>query len=195
MSDPGEEVVGPQAAPSAAPGGGAELRQPAGEDAPWDEVARATAGVLAEIAHATADLSGRIEQMSAAIEHALDSGASPFEVDKFFVQAQEFIDRCIAEAHRQAARVLADAHAQADQIVMEGLDRTRQLIGQAPLTAFMPTEALQQLEDTIDSFSQSNTELMSQLASLRERRRTDTSTSDPEGPRSDEPPPLSSRIA
>lgn len=195
MSDPGEELVGRETTSEHVPSDEADPGQPNNEGAPWDEVARAAARVLAEIAHATANLSGRIEQLSALIEHASNSGAPGFEVDRFFVQAQEFIDRRMLEAQGQAARVLAEAHAQADQIILEALGQTRQLIRQTPLTAFTSTEALQQLEDTIDSFSRSNTELMSQIASLRARRRTEKGEPDPEGPRSDGPPPLHSRIA
>jgi cell division septum initiation protein DivIVA len=178
MGDPDNNQTGPQSHP---------------DTAEWDEVARAAANVLGEIARTSTDLSARIEDMAAAIRNALQSGTSVVGADNLFVQAQEFIDQCIAQAQQQAAQVLADAHAQADQIVKEGLERTRQLIGQAPLTAFMPTEAVQQLEQTIDSFSRSNSEVMNQFAKLRGRH----GASEPEaqGPHSDEPPPLHSQIA
>jgi hypothetical protein len=131
-----------------------------------DKVARSIANALGDIASSMDDLRVRIDRAAAAIHTALIVSASELEITALFVRAQEFIDRALLDARRQAAEVLTEAHAEAEWIVAEGHRRTRQLIAEAPLAAFVPAEAVQQLERTIESFSQSNSELTNELAHL-----------------------------
>jgi hypothetical protein len=132
-----------------------------------EEFARSLANALGEIAFGMNDLTDRIDRAADAIEEAMIVRSSQVEIAKLFVRAQQFIDRAVREAQRQAAQMLAEAHAEAERIVAAERLHTQQLIVQAPLDSFVSAEAIQQVAQTIDSFTRSNSELTDELAQLR----------------------------
>lgn len=140
---------------NAAPGGDAR-----------DEIARAAASALGEIASNMNGLGKRIEEAAGTINHALIVSTSEVEIGKLFARAQEFVDQAVADAQEQASQLLADARAEASRIVDEAHYRAQQIMGQASTSRLLPPEAAQQLERTIESFSKANSELAEELVQL-----------------------------
>jgi cell division septum initiation protein DivIVA len=149
---------------------------------PRDVLTRSLANALGEIALTMNDLTDRIEQAADAIQKAMVVGASGLEIARLFVRAQQFIDRAIREAQREASRVLADAHAEAERIVAEERRHTRELLEQIPLSGLLPAEAVQQVARSIDTFTQSNSELTEELTQLRSERAQGDEGQGPQGP-------------
>jgi hypothetical protein len=123
------------------------------------------AQALAEVTRALGELKSQLDATVGFVKRAMSIENPQPEFKALFVRGQQFIERTTAEAQRQAYLILADARVEADRIVADARDRIRELAGSY---FAMSQEALQQVENDVDSFSQANTEVSQELISLNE---------------------------
>jgi hypothetical protein len=100
-----------------------------------------------------------------------DTRRQAVAMEDLFIRAQQFIDKETTDALGRASEVLADADAKADEIVDEAREQARELTTRtanylANYLAF-PPDVLEHIEESIDSFTRANDDVMSEIEALQ----------------------------
>lgn len=126
-----------------------------------------SAETLNEISRAAEELRQRLEDVLAQAHTPAVTSDDETELGQLFVKSQHFIDHSVADARREASTILDEARAGAARILEEARRQADELLEDARRQSSIPTEALEQLGKTIDSFSRANGDLAHELKQLQ----------------------------
>lgn len=116
---------------------------------------------ISDVREAMAELKAQLDATVNFVKHAmamsLRSGET--EMSGMFIRAQQFIDRKVAEAEDQVTRMFADAQLASDDIIADARRRAKELADRTNRFLVLSPDALDQLEESIDSFVRANKEV------------------------------------
>jgi cell division septum initiation protein DivIVA len=122
---------------------------------------------LADVTREMERMRAELDSIVALVKHALSLGAPNSDFENMFIRAQRFLDRTVAEAEEQKVEILTRAYARAEQLVAEGRQQAEELVDRAARCLVLAPQALEELGETIDSFTQANDEVIRELTARR----------------------------
>lgn len=131
------------------------------------EIERVTAEVQS-VSSAIDSLTRRLTEANDRLEHVSMVRSSEVEIGRLLLQAQRFVDEAVAEARDHAKATVAEAEAEADRILAEARQQAEEIIQAARSAPTVSPETLLALDTTIGEFTKANTELIHELAQLRD---------------------------
>ncbi len=115
---------------------------------------------IAEVREAMAELKAQLDATVDFVKKAMATSVGPErDMSAMFIRAQQFIDRKVAETEDQVTRMLTDAHLASEGIVAEARRRAKELADRTNRFLVLSPDALDQLEESIDSFIRANNEV------------------------------------
>ncbi|MGH9030376.1 MAG: hypothetical protein ACRDV4_12280 [Acidimicrobiales bacterium] len=112
-------------------------------------------------------LKSELDSIVSLVRQALSLGAPQTEFESMFVRAQQFVERTVADAEQKRVEILTNAYIRADEVVAEARRHATDLAARASSYVVIAPQALEELERTIDSFTQANDELTREFTSRR----------------------------
>jgi len=142
------------------------------QSAPGDTVATPEKEVqwanseLLTIASTIEELQGRLAEANSRLSNATKVEATEVEIGRLFVEAQRFSEESLSRLEIQVHEVLREAEAKAKQIIAEATEEAHEIRRQAHQSAFVSTQAAQELQSAITGFTGVNSALLKELSTL-----------------------------
>jgi vacuolar-type H+-ATPase subunit H len=131
------------------------------------DTVHAVASAVTRVAMALDELKDQLEIANRRVAEVAAAQITETELGRLFVRAAEFADAAIAEAEEEARQLVADARMDAEHILADARIEAESIIEEAQRTGMAPGAA-EQVQATIDGFTQINRELIKELAFLRD---------------------------
>jgi vacuolar-type H+-ATPase subunit H len=131
------------------------------------DTVHAVASAVTHVAMALDELKDQLEIANRRVGEVAAAQITEAELGRLFVRAAEFADTAIAEAEEEARQVVADARMNAEHILADARIEAESIIEEAQRPGMAPGAA-EQVQATIDGFTQINRELIKELAFLRD---------------------------
>ena len=121
---------------------------------------------LLTIASTIEELQGRLAEANSRLSNATKVETTEVEIGRLFVEAQRFSEESLSRLEIQVHEVLREAEAKAKQIIAEATEEGHEIRRQAHHSAFVSTQAAQELQSAIAGFTGVNSALLKELGTL-----------------------------
>ena len=138
----------------------------------WAEGTNSGSEEIAEtVSRAAATIEGlrrELQEASTWVERVNNVAAKEAEIGRVIMQAQEFAKRAARQAEQRSRQFLAEAEEEAAKIVNAARAHALAIIQEAQRAPSLPPDEASRLQEALQLFSRTNTELMRELRLLSE---------------------------